>query len=595
MVDSDGRERHALRVAVVGSGLAGLTTAYLLCREGCQVWLIEKSERIGFHSASVDVPLDILHEEEKGIEENRDKDKRKDKEVWTVDAPMRSFQGGYYPGLISLYRHLGLPVRKMYYTYSFSRSTRPGSTYFIHSGASGLSLPRLPSRAYTSLSTLIGAILDFISLAICQILLIIISFLSYHRLLPNLTLSDLLVHFSAIPLLGTVWTRFTHDLLLPIFGAVGTMTTSDVLDTPLSPILDYVHSTFGTPHYTLDKGFSARDVASLLVRPVLEQGKGHLLLGEEISSLRFMDKGTSGEIELSLASKGDRDRLCVDRVVLATQASVTRRLAGDLVHSLKGAEKARVQAMVQALGDVEYRETIVVTHRDQSVLPPPFDRQSINLVLPSLPSSSPFNTSPTTTPPPTSPPPQASLTPAQQTRQTSTPDHENENEISDTDSNTTLATPTDRTPLPLKGCPYFPPSPNAIYTMGTHMAVPPREGIEPVLQTTNPIVEIRDGILGISRFERALPLKHAKTTLKSLHPPISSKKRILFLAGSYAHPGIPLLEGCIGSAKRVVCDMLSLEPEGKVGNVNWDIGRGNLIGRAWRWRWRSRSNRIDIE
>jgi hypothetical protein len=33
---------RCLRVAVVGSGLAGLTTAYLLRREGCQVYLIEK-------------------------------------------------------------------------------------------------------------------------------------------------------------------------------------------------------------------------------------------------------------------------------------------------------------------------------------------------------------------------------------------------------------------------------------------------------------------------------------------------------------------------------------------------------------------------
>jgi glycine/D-amino acid oxidase-like deaminating enzyme len=30
------------RVAVVGSGLAGLATAYLLRREGAEVWLIEK-------------------------------------------------------------------------------------------------------------------------------------------------------------------------------------------------------------------------------------------------------------------------------------------------------------------------------------------------------------------------------------------------------------------------------------------------------------------------------------------------------------------------------------------------------------------------
>ena len=30
------------RVVVIGSGLAGLTTAYLLRAEECEVWLIEK-------------------------------------------------------------------------------------------------------------------------------------------------------------------------------------------------------------------------------------------------------------------------------------------------------------------------------------------------------------------------------------------------------------------------------------------------------------------------------------------------------------------------------------------------------------------------
>jgi hypothetical protein len=59
----------------------------------------------------------------------------------------------------------------------------------------------------------------------------------------------------------------------------------------------------------------------------------------------------------------------------------------------------------------------------------------------------------------------------------------------------------------------------------------------------------------------------------------------VYIVGSYAYPGIPLLEGCVGSSKKVVgalVDHLSLS--GKEEEVDWSIGRGGFIGRVWRWR-----------
>lgn len=84
---NDDKQPRRRRFAVIGSGLAGLTAAYLMRQEGMEVWLIEKvrsyflqkvlkqSDRLGFHASSVHVPT------VKG-------------EDWVVDVPMRSFQGG---------------------------------------------------------------------------------------------------------------------------------------------------------------------------------------------------------------------------------------------------------------------------------------------------------------------------------------------------------------------------------------------------------------------------------------------------------------------------------------------------------------------
>ena len=71
------------KIAVIGSGLAGLTAAYLLCsnvddtgkKESFEVHLFEKGDRIGLDAASVDVA---------GV----------DGKVYRVDNPMRAVQGG---------------------------------------------------------------------------------------------------------------------------------------------------------------------------------------------------------------------------------------------------------------------------------------------------------------------------------------------------------------------------------------------------------------------------------------------------------------------------------------------------------------------
>lgn len=45
--DARGDTAPARKIAVIGSGLAGLTTAYLLAEAGLDVWLIEKVGALG--------------------------------------------------------------------------------------------------------------------------------------------------------------------------------------------------------------------------------------------------------------------------------------------------------------------------------------------------------------------------------------------------------------------------------------------------------------------------------------------------------------------------------------------------------------------
>jgi hypothetical protein len=76
---------------------------------------------------------------------------------------------------------------------------------------------------------------------------------------------------------------------------------------------------------------------------------------------------------------------------------------------------------------------------------------------------------------------------------------------------------------------------------------------------------------------------------------------LIYIVGSYAYPGIPLLEGCVGSSKRAVryvVDDLNLSLSAgltsesdqekrdgsREGEIDWNRGRGGMLGRIWRWR-----------
>ncbi|WWC72398.1 uncharacterized protein I206_106360 [Kwoniella pini CBS 10737] len=584
-----------MRVAVIGSGLAGLTTAYLLREEGVEVWLIEKSSKLGFHSQSVEIPLIPSNDPEKstrGRSRSRNaKEEGSPEEKWVVDVPMRGFQGGYYPLLLALYNHLGIPLKTANYKFSFSSSQ---STYFIHSGSSGYSIPSLPSRAWLNIFTLVGDLLTFIGVAICYSIMVLLGLFAWHDLLPrcisrppDLTLREFtstMSSFLSCPLtvpipfrpypiwtpLGDIFEFFISRIVLPLFSAVGTMTDADVWSLPVRIILEYMHLTLGTNHYHPAEGFSAADIAEKLAKPVCEQGEDHLKLSTEIIGLEYISSHEG--IRLTMKDQtgldgGRNEELIVDKIILATQASVAKRLLEGLEDSLRSAgrdkEKRKISEMRAALGKVRYRETIVVTHGDTSILPSLKDRRDLNFFLPDDQITLP------------------SIQPAPLTHRSA------------------------EYPVP-----YFTPIEDQIYTQTTQIIYPPsrlkrKYGQDrPVFQTTNPCVPIDAAkVIGISKLERALPLKEPckvlpflQNTSRSYLPPST----IVHIVGSYAYPGIPLLEGCVGSAK-MAAEFILMEvrpernhPDGKpmdvsemrkvVGGVDWTTGKGGIWGRLWRWR-----------
>lgn len=135
-------------------------------------------------------------------------------------------------------------------------------------------------------------------------------------------------------------------------------------------------------------------------------------------------------------------------------------------------------------------------------------------------------------------------------------------------------------------------------TMTTHALTPPSHypsHLPAVYQTTNPIISpCKESILSIAHLERAVLTQEAKGALSGLYKekdrkwwqcaaqcrgglgPLQGAGKLgaeacpgIWVCGSYAYPGIPLLEGCVVSARNVV-EQGVFESEGLVlGDNVW--------------------------
>ncbi|KAL0065643.1 hypothetical protein AAF712_007284 [Marasmius tenuissimus] len=570
-----------VKVAVVGSGLAGLTAAYSLTANSKQpstresntegqggedvevdfeVHIFEKSSTLGMDSSSISIPVPGEEQE------------------WRVDVPMRSFQGGYYPQLIALYEHLGVKFRTSDYSYSFSllspashAETRRMTTSMIYNGRSGLAGVSMPARMRAATRSSIERAWAFVVFAFMAIQLLV----CYLRLR---LLSTPMFRFRDTPTMDyttwakrtlptgflaqmtgfdIAWIEFTQDVLIPLFSAVCTCPLEDVQQHPVEEFLDYIWLTLGTHHYVAKNG--VRDVVSRLSSHISDS---NIHLCSAISSLR-PDASDPSLVSIHCASAtGEKVYSGFHHIILATQANRAIPILESYVTSLtsnpsddhdRRYHQQLIQRQINCLRKFKYISSLVINHTDGSLVPDdPRDRRDLNLISPD----------------PLSFPSQFQ----------SYSEKHGEQERDHHTSHSPLTTTTTNTPTRS-----LPP----IYTMATHSLPPPvgfPSHLPPVYQTTNPIVEPKEKrILSVSSLERAVVTMESKSVLHELHVedapwfwqcagqgrsrlgPIQGAGRLgrkgrrsdssgpgIWLCGSYAYSGIPLLEGCVVSARNVV-------------------------------------------
>ncbi|KAI7863040.1 Per1-like-domain-containing protein [Spinellus fusiger] len=506
-------EERIVKVAVIGSGLAGLTSAYMLTKSETgsqdnvrfQVHLFEKNATLGMDAASISVGYN---------------------DKFRIDVPMRSFMSGYYSHLFRLYRHLAIDIKTARFSFGWYRieaseatpPTPPATTYrsyMTYSGSRTVGQLNFHKQSTASLGESIKEMFGLCWMGLIvgasYAWLMILSLWYYYRghlsnpshPISNMTLQQWFQQHSIHP-------YFVHSIFVPLFSAVCTNSWESMLNYPAADILEYMAMGLFQESYIAGSG--VRQVVDRLSTPLQ-----HIHLNTHIQSIR---SGSTHRLSLQ-DNHGEIHGF--DHVIFATQGNQALVLLKEwqqhLAQQTPGVYEewqdvkdtsSVLEAQIHMLRQFSYENSIVINHTDTSLLPESREHwKALNLATVD-----------------------ASVQPIKSRYTVSFP------------HSTTMTT--------------------HILNM-THDVEKDKEEDILYLQTTNPcIAPSPKHILSASWFERATVTLSSKQAVqkylfeftghddsKTRLGPCQGKNGLWFV-GSYCWKGIPLLEGCVASAERVV-------------------------------------------
>jgi predicted NAD/FAD-binding protein len=270
------RQSTPQSIVVIGSGIAGLSCAWLLANHGRKVTLLEADDRAGGHTNTVDACID-------------------GRKV-AVDTGFIVFNEENYPNLTRLFAHLGLETIATDMSFSYSGQ---GLEY-----AGGRGLKGIFAQPYNALRP------DFLAL-----LMDIRRFYTSMRgadVPSGITLDQLLLSGNYSPM-------FADRHLKPMAAAIWSTDVDRIGNVDARSFVDFFtnHGLFeldGRPQWRTVAGGSGKYVGPLLEAPI------ELMLNAPVDAVDSIN----GHVEVSVRGK----RRCFDAAVVATHSDQALALLG---------------------------------------------------------------------------------------------------------------------------------------------------------------------------------------------------------------------------------------------------------------------------
>lgn len=311
-----------MRIAVIGSGIAGLSSAYRLSQDGHSVTLFEANDYFGGHTHTVDVTLDGHR--------------------YGVDTGFLVFNHHTYPQLTRLFAEL--EVETVATDMSFS----------VKLPLSNAPQARMLEWAGSNLNTVFAQRRNLLNPRFLQMLRDIMRFnRQANALVAAPDAKDATLSLGDFLSLHNYSSAFIAWYLLPMAGCIWSCPTKQMLAFPLTTFIAFCHNhgllqVSNRPSWRTVKG-GARHYVDKLLAGISDQR-----LRTPVKSVQRTQIGTRQQIALNTA----HDSYFYDHVVLACHSDQSRALLSDA----SNAEHA-------LLGAIRYHANHAVLHTDASVLP----------------------------------------------------------------------------------------------------------------------------------------------------------------------------------------------------------------------------------
>lgn len=301
-----------MKVAVIGSGISGLSAAYFLSKK-YKVDLFEKEDRFGGHSHTIDIKL------------NEDIDKIR------ADIGFIVFNKKTYPNLINFFKEIDVDIEKSNMSLSFM--SKDIDLEYCGKGLKGI---------FSHKKNLFN--FDFFKMFL-EILKFYKKSSKLNEFNEDISLGEYLVNEKHSE-------YFINYHLIPMVSAIWSMPPYDAKKMPIKFFMKFFqnHGLFNLSNRP--QWYTVKNRSRQYVNKVIEKISGEHFKNYKIKKI----KRISNFVRIFYGS--ENEYFDYDKVIIATHADEAKKMIED-----KSEEEAKI------LGSFQYKKNLAIIHSDEVVMP----------------------------------------------------------------------------------------------------------------------------------------------------------------------------------------------------------------------------------